>query len=154
MAVVAKIEYAQSPDGKTLTLIDASDYTTGNINNYTRTVQLYSGKDGTGDLITTLNFVGAALTVDYAITKDQYFSAKLNFVGSPAVASVYSNFTTREFELNALYKNTNKGCGCQSKNCSPTFYGFIDMYLAQTATKAGNSGLANSLISGSAAWLK
>lgn len=154
MAVVPKITHSESPDGKTLTLIDSSDYTTGNINNYTRKVELYSGINGTGSLITSIDFVGTNLSVDYETTADRYYSAKLIFTGTPSVASVYTNFVTVQREYNALNKFLNRGCGCGSKSESEKVrYGFIYLKLAEKATLGGNSGLANQNITASAKWL-
>lgn len=147
-----EISYNQSSDGKTLTFVDESAIASP-ISNYTRTVQLWSGINGTGSLITTLTFAGSELTVDYAITEDRYWSARLIYIGSPTQTSVVINFVSRRFELNLLISNSKKNCGCTTKNCDSKFNGFIDYYLANEATKIGNSGAANLFISSSYKWL-
>lgn len=154
MAVIPSVSHSQSSDGKTLTILDTSDYSTGDINNYTRKVQLWSGINGSGTMITEIPFDGVSLELTYAITADQYFSAKLIFTGSPAVASVYANFTPQQFEQNALNALLNKNCGCgTTKTCGKSTMGFIYLVQSQLATLAGNSGLANSFIQSSLKWL-
>lgn len=154
MAVLPSISHLQSADGKTLTLIDSSDYTTGDISAYNRRVELYTGRDGTGALIASIPFVGNNLSVDYTITKDAYYSARLIWTGTPFVTSVVTNFVLTQFEYNQLNKFLNKGCGCGSKKDSDKVrYGFIYLKLAEKATLGGNSGLANQNITASAKWL-
>lgn len=154
MAVVPSISFEQSSDGKTLTLIDTSDYSTGNINSYSRAVELWSGINGTGTLLYSLPFTGTNLQVTQQLTSDRYFSAKLKFTGSPAVAPAYANFTTQQFEQNLLNERLAKDCGCsKGSGCDKSFNGFLYMYSAQVATLAGNSALANSFINASFKWL-
>lgn len=153
MATTPKLEYTQSPDGKTLTFIDATTYDDP-IGNYTRVVELYSSIDGTGTLLATLPFTGTELEVDYAVTVDRYYGVKLSFVGSPSVSPAYLNVTTRQFEINALFNLNSKNCGCvKSGTCDKRFNGFMDMYMSQVATLAGNSALANTSITSSLKWL-
>lgn len=147
-----ELSYSQSNTGKILTFVDES-VIADPISNYDRTVQIWSGKDGTGELIDTLTFADSDLTVDYAIDADQYWSARLIYTGSPIQTSVVINFVSRRFELNLLISNSKKNCGCVSKNCDSKFNGFIDYYLANEATKIGNSGAANLFISSSYKWL-
>ncbi len=146
------LTYSQSSDGKKLIFTDATTYTDP-IGNYSRTVQLYSGKDATGSLLATLTFIGAILTVEYAITADQYWSAKLIHTGSPSIGSVIINFVSTRNEYNSLFKMAKSKCNCVSNKCSPLVYGFVDTYLAQVATDFGDSGLANNLITSAATWL-
>jgi len=151
---VPKIGFRQSTDGKTLTLIDESTLDSP-ITNYTRTVELWTGINGTGTLITTLAFSGVSLEVGYQITADQYFSAKLIHVGSPSVGLAYTNFTTQVFEQNALNGLLKANCGCgNTGNCDNLTLGFIYLTQSQVATRAGNSGLANSFIQSSLKMLK
>lgn len=148
-----KIEYSQSTNGKVLTFTDSTIYDSP-IGNYTRKVQLYSGKDASGTLIAEIPFTGSELTTTYSITKDQYFSARLVFSGSPSIPSAIVNFTTTQYEWNALYNLNGAKCGCvKAGNCDAKFNGFIDLYTSQVATQAGNSGLANTLINSSYKWL-
>ncbi len=154
MAVVPSVSYSQSSDGKTLTIIDTSDYSSGDITDYTREVEIWSSINGSGTLLYTLPFTGSELEVEQAITADQYFSAKLIFNGSPSVSNAFVNFTTQRFEQNALFDLNFKNCGCvKSGSCDKKFNGFIDMYLSQVATQAGNSALATSSIQASYAYL-
>lgn len=154
MAVQPALGFYQSTDALTLTLVDESVYTTPPITDYTRKVQLWTGKDGTGTMLDELDFVDSELTVDYALTADKYISAVLIFTGSPAVADTTINFTTQQFEVNALNSLLNANCGCgTTKTCGKSTMGFIYLYQSQVATLAGNSGLANSFIQSSLKWL-
>lgn len=149
---VGNLTYTQQADGKALIFNDGTSYDDP-ITNYTRVVELFSGKDATGSLLFTVPFVGTNLTTTQAITADQYWSAKMTWVGSPSIAPVIINFVSTRFEYNLLFEAENKGCGCVKGNCSKTFNGFIDLYLAQVATGFGNSGLANTFITASKSWL-
>lgn len=149
MANNPKIEYAQSDDGKTLTLKDASTLDNP-ITNYTRTVRLYSNKDGGGDLLDTLIFTGTSLTVDKSITSDRYYSAVLSHVGSPAVANAITNFGTTQFEYIALDKLLLNHCGCDKRSgCDKTTLGALYLKRAQDQVLAGNSSKFNSYIQSS-----
>lgn len=142
-----KLSSLQSPDAKTMTYIDESELDAP-ISNYTRTVEIWTGINGTGEKIATLPFSGTDTTVEYAITSDLYRSAKLLHVGSPSVAPAFLNETSQQFEQNLLNGKLKKDCGCgKMKGCNNTVLGFIFMYQSQVATRAGNSGLANDYIS-------
>lgn len=146
---VPKIGFTQSTDGKTLTLIDQSTLDAP-ITNYTRVVELWSGINGTGTLLTSLTFSVTDMEVDHAITADRYFSAKLIHTGAPTVVVAYANFTTQGFEQNVINGLLKASCGCGDiKNCDRLTLGFIYMTQSQIATMAGNSGLANSFIQSS-----
>jgi hypothetical protein len=147
MATIAKLSYSQSTSGGIITFTDES-VLDNPISNYTRKVMLYSGRDGTGTLIEEIDFVGTNLTCQYEISADQYFSAILVHTGSPTVANFTLNFTTQQFEQNALNKLLKSNCGCgKTKNCDKISLGFIYLTQSQVATSAGNSGLANEFIS-------
>lgn len=150
MAVIPSLNYNQSSDGKTLTLIDTSDYTTGTIGDYTRKVELYSGINGTGTLLDTLNFVGTSLTVEKEITEDRYYSGKFIFTGSPSVATTYMNFGTTQFEYNALDKLLLVNCGCsKTKGCDKTTLGALYLKRAEDQVLFGNPAKFNSFIQAS-----
>lgn len=151
---VAKLTYVQSVDGKTLTFTDESTLDAP-ITNYTRTVELWSNVNASGELIDTLTFTSTGTTVQYELDKDRYFSAKFTHSGSPSVPVLVINFVTKQYEQNLLFEKSKKNCGCvKSGKCDSTFNGFIDLYLAELATLVGNGALANSLISSSYKYLK
>lgn len=150
MAVIPSLNFNQSSDGKTLTLIDTSDYTTGTIGNYTRKVELYSGINGTGTLIDTLNFTGTSLTVEKEITSDVYLSAKFIFTGSPSVTTTYMNFGTTQFEYISLDKRLLNNCGCNNcKGCDKTTLGALYLKRAEDQVLFGNPAKFNSFIQAS-----
>lgn len=149
---VASLSYSQQADGKALIFTDTTTYTDP-IANYSRKVEIWSGKDATGTKLFDVPFVGTSLTTSQAITADQYWSARIVITGSPSIASAIINFVSTRFEYNLLFEAENKVCGCVKGNCSKTFNGFIDLYLAQVATEFGNSGLANTFITASKSWL-
>lgn len=149
MADFPKVGFSESSDAKTLTLIDESTLDNP-IGNYTRKVELWTAKDGTGTKITELNFSGSSLEVEYSKSADQYFSIVLIHSGSPSVANAINNFTTERYEQNLTNNRLNANCGCsQIKGCNSLVLGFIYMTQAQVATQYGNSGLANAFIQSS-----
>lgn len=149
MANNPKLGYLQSTDSKTLTLIDESTLDNP-ITNYVRTVELYNNIDASGTLIDTLTFTGSQLTVDKAITADQYWSAKLIHTGSPSVASTIINFGTTQFEYNALDKLLLVNCGCsKTKGCDKTTLGALYLKRAEDQVLFGNPAKFNSYIQSS-----
>lgn len=146
MANIPKVGFSQAPSGSPLSILDQSTLDSP-IGNYVRTVELYSGKDATGSLLDVLTFTGSNLSVDKVVTSDRYYSAKLTHTGSPTIPPVIINFTTQEFSQKNLNNILKANCGCgKTKNCGNMSLGFLYMYQSQVATKAGNSGLANSFI--------
>lgn len=149
MANIAKIDYMQSDDGKTLVLKDSSTLDSP-IGNYVRTVRLYSDKDGSGNLLDTLTFNGSDLTVEKAITSDRYYSAVLTHTGSPSVPNAINNFGTTQFEYIALDKLLLKNCGCDKRSgCDKTTLGALYLKRAQDQVLAGNTAKFNSYIQAS-----
>lgn len=156
MAVIAKLDYTQSTNGKILTFIDSSDWATSgeDINSFIRTVQLYNGPNATGTLLDTLTFQGSQLTVTYDIDSDTYFSAKYTAAGD--VNYIFTiNFGTTAYEWKRLNELTSKGCGCGNKAADDkTRYGFIFLMLAEKSVLEGNAARFNQNIKASAEWLR
>lgn len=156
MALVPNINYLQSSDGKTLTLLDESNWGASgvDINDYTRTVQLYDGKDGSGTLIDTLTFTGSLLSVDYAVTVDRYYSAVYSAINGGTAATKTVNFATTNIEYKLLNELTSKGCGCGNKaQDDKVRYGFIYLKLAEKALLFGKVAQFNQNITTSNTWL-
>lgn len=152
MALTPSLNYSQSADGKTLTIIDTSNYVAQSIDpaSYVRKVQLYPLKDAGGTMLDELTFNGAEISVTYDLTQDLYLSAKLIFTGSPSVASVIRNFGTTEFEYIALDKRLKKNCGCNNcKGCDKTTLGALYLSRAEQQVLAGNPAKFNSYIQAS-----
>jgi len=151
-----KVTQSQSADAKTLTFKDES-VISDPISNYVRTVQIWDNIDATGSLITTITFSGSSLTVDYAVSTDQYFSAKLIYTGSPSVAaSPPINFVTTQYEYNLLDQKllVNCGCGSKCKGCDNLTMGALYLSGAQKAVLNSNPAKANNYISASYKFLK
>jgi len=152
MALTPSLSYSQSSDGKILTIIDTSNYVAQSVDpaSYVRTVEVWTLKDATGDLLDTLTFNGSELTVDYDLTADLYLSLKLIFTGSPSVASKIINIGTTMFEYIALDKRLMKNCGCSnSKGCDKTTLGALYLSRAEQQVLAGNPAKFNSYIQAS-----
>lgn len=157
MALTPNISVTQSVKGNVLTFNDLSNWVEEGLDpaDYTRTIELYDNKDATGNLITTLTFSEALLTVAYNITEDKYYSAKYiadDEVNPPYVKII--NFGTTNFEYAQLNKILSKGCGCGNKtNDDKARYGFIFTKLAEKSVLFGNAGQFNQNIQKAATWL-
>ncbi len=157
MALEAKISWAQSVDGKTLYLTDSTNYSEEGVSpsDYTRSVQLYSGKDATGSLIATLTFTSAILTLEYELEEDMYLSARLTITDGVTPLTNTINFGTNAYEYYLLAQNMLKnGCGCNKDTDQSNRYGFIYLTLANYSVITGNSGAFNKFINESKVWLQ
>lgn len=157
MALEAKISWTQSVDGKKLYLRDDTNYTEENVSpsDYTRTVELYSGKYATGTLIDTLTFSGSNLTVEYDLAADLYISAKLTVTDGDTSLTDIINFGTNAYEYNLLTQNLLKNnCGCNKDTDQSNRFGFIYLTLANYSVITGNSGAFNKFINESRTWLQ
>lgn len=139
------ISWAQSSDAKTLIFTDTStDDPTG----YTRTVQLYDGINATGTLIAALTFAAEEDTVEYSITVDKYYSAKILYLGGASLTPGLINFGTERFALNARDSVLLKNCGgCKGKSGSKVCEANAFIEGAEDAVLFGNSAKFNSFIS-------
>lgn len=156
MALPPKAGWAQSTDGKTITLTDQSDYIASGtpITDYTRTFVV---KNAIGTVLHTLPIPSGQLSVTYSVTKDEYYSATLSFVGSPSVADVTIDYGTEQFEWNALDQKLAIGCGCSPCGSSDKKirYGFIYLQIANRSLRYVGLGTKfNVNINASLSWLQ
>lgn len=159
MALTGKLTYQQPADGKAVIFLDGSDYAEAGVdpNDYVRTVEVWSDKDATGTLITTLTFSAGSLEVSMNVTEDKYYSAKLNFSGSPTVPDVILNIGATGITSYELDKQLAESCGsCSFDKAKRDRLYFAGLYRDQAinAVETGNSAKFNEYIKMAMEWLQ
>lgn len=154
--VVPILSWTQSLDGAKIIFKDDTDYIGQDVvpSDYTRTIQLYSGKDASGNMIGTLTFSGNDITIDFALDKDKYISAKFIIYDGLDELTTIINFGTTVNEYNSLTNLLlHNSCGCNKEIDQSVRFGFIYLKVAEKAVIVGNSGAFNKFIDLSRTWL-
>lgn len=152
-----ELSWTQTADGNKVIFRDDTDYVTAGVDpaECTRMVQVYSNKDATGTLLSSLVFTGSELTVEMDLDEDKYLSAKLTVddgVVEPLTDIINFGTTVNEYNSlnNILLRNS---CGCNKDTDQSVRFGFIYLKMAEKAVIFGNSGAFNRYIDLSRTWL-
>ena len=98
--------------------------------------------------------LGTNLSVDYLVTRDEYYSATLSFTGSPALSPVTINFGLSRFADNKFDSILAPTCGCGNKSTKQKLTE-ANLYFrgAEKAVLYGKGVEYNSYIGSAFTWL-